>query len=477
MNLLKQIESQRETSSVEKTMFINSDYTPENLVINKHTNPKRVIYGLSGIVNTMNTCYMNSAIQAFSHNYLLTNFLFNKKEEILKTLKKNARKILKDEAAFKLDSIQNIIPMELRKKIQDERYSPEMLTEEETTIVYNSTITAQLIRMLERMWLDNCTVIPTSFRKVFSEARNKFFFGYHQHDAEEAYSCILQKMQEELAEEKNIKFKTNNNSVQDFLKYKNEISKEIYNTTDDLEKMRLYNKYKETKAKYPMESLTIEAFREMKKYYGSSYSGITEIFSGFLHSSMNCPNIDCGHSSNKFEPFLHLSLEIPTSKSNSTIYECLNEYCKQEILDENNRWLCERCNNKVKGIKKLQLWTAPPFLVVQFKRFGIARVTKNHSHIDFPMNNFDISSYISPARFDKNDCYKYKLQCVINHQGTMNSGHYFTYCLNEDTNEWFKFDDSHVTRIAYASGIISSSAYLLFYMREDFIRTDISENK
>ena len=351
-----------------------------------------------------------------------------------------------------------------------------MLIDEETMIIYNSTITAQLIKMLERMWLDNCTVIPTSFRKVFSEARNKFFFGYHQHDAEEAYSCILQKMQEELAEEKNIKFKTNKDSVQEFLRFKNETSKIIKNTTDELEKVKLFNKYQMVKKEHPVESLTIEAFRVMKEYYGSSYSGITEIFSGFLHSSMNCPKPECGHSSNKFEAFLHLSLEIPTNKYDLTIYDCLNEYCKQEILDENNLWLCERCNDKVKGIKKLQLWTTPPMLVVQFKRFGIARVSKNNSYIDFPMSSLDISPHISPGRFDKNDCYKYKLQCVVNHVGTLNSGHYFTYCLNEDTNEWFKFDDSNVSSIA-SDRVVSSSAYLLFYIREDFIRTDISQEK
>ena len=83
MNLLEQIEMQQQASNIEKTAYINSNYTPENLVSNKNKT-KRVVYGLSGIVNTMNTCYMNSAIQAFSHNYLLTNFLFNKKEEILR---------------------------------------------------------------------------------------------------------------------------------------------------------------------------------------------------------------------------------------------------------------------------------------------------------------------------------------------------------------------------------------------------------
>ena len=213
----------------------------------------------------------------------------------------------------------------------------------------------------------------------------------------------------------------------------------------------------------------------MKKYYGLSYSRITEIFSGFLHSSMNCPNTECGYSSNKFEPFLLLPLQIPLNNPQITIYDCLNEYCKQEILDENNLWLCERCDNKVRGVKKMQLWTAPPVLVIQLKRFSDTKISKNQCLIRFPLENLDVGSLISPARFDPSDCYKYKLQCVVNHMGTMNSGHYFTYCLDEDSENWFKFDDSNVTRIS-SNSIVSTSAYLLFYIREDFVKKILDEN-
>lgn len=467
------------------TIFINSNNTPDSLLEHRMPYPEddatdkpdkkakpSVIYGLTGIVNQQNTCYMNSAIQALSHNYPLTNYLFTKKQDIYQILKNNARKILKNETSFKIESV-SIVPIELRNKIQDPEYSPEKLTADEFDIVLNHTITGQLIRLLERMWEKNCVVVPTSFRKVFSQARDKFFYGCEQHDAEEAYSCILQKMQEELAEEKNIRFLSDKPSVQEFLQFKNNITEKIKKATKIEEKKELLDLYKQKKKTMAAESLTIEAFREMKKYYGTAYSRITEIFSGFLHSSINCSDALCGYSSNKFDPFLHLSLPMPQSVMGRpiTIEECMQEYCKEEILDDKNLWLCEGCGKKVQGIKKLKIWTPPPVLVIQIKRFNVGRFSKDGRLVKYPTEHFDISPMISTVQLSPNKCNKYKLQCIINHTGGLSGGHYYTYCLDEDSGIWSEINDESV-RPMHPDRIITNNAYLLFYIREDMIKTN-----
>ena len=459
------------------TVFIGSNNIPEELMQKRQIRPKEnLINGLTGIINTGNTCYMNSAVQAFSHNYPLTNYLFTHENEILETLKKNARKIFMGSSAYDPKSLTSKIPLELRMKIQDDHYDPASLTDDECNLIYNSTITAQLIKLLKNMWVRNCVVIPSSFKRVFLEARDKFFFGYEQHDAEEAYSCILQKMQEELAEKQRVKFKSLKSSVEEFYDFKNNIASRIKNANHHDEKKKLYEEFKQKKKEMPMESLTIEAFREMKKYYDSCYSTITFIFCGFLHSSTNCPNPACGYSSNKFDPFLLLCLPMPPRhehKINLAIDDCIHEYFKEERLDDNNLWLCEGCNHNVGAIKRLQLWTAPPVLVIQLKRFGAdrfnaARNNKDSRFIKYPMEHFDISSIISPGNLDKNKCYTYRLQCVVNHTGGLSGGHYYSYCLDEDSDQWFRFDDEKVSLIN-KSVIVTNAAYLLYYMCEDMI--------
>ena len=490
----KQIESPQ-------LVYINNNDVSNNFIQESDT-PST--YGLVGLINIENTCYMNSAIQAFSHNYLLTNYFFNHEEEIKTILLRNAGRILKDNDAFQTTSLAkkahlDIVPESLKIKICDLEYHPNTLTETDMTIVLNHTITFQLIKLLKIMWsiVSNHNIIPTSFYTLFSEARDKFFYGHEQHDAEEAYSCILQKVQEELAEEKKINFVPHKQSICDFLSYKNKIAELLKNANLE-DKRLLLDAYYNKKKEMPVESLTIEAYREMKNYYSTNYSRITEIFSGFLHSSTNCPDPNCNYSSNKFDPYLHLFLSIPATRRDGTyanspvggfgpnttrpstfwdrysneltIEDCLAEYCKTEILDDQNLWKCGGCNTLVRAVKKLEIWRAPPVLVIGFKRFGEDRARKDIRMIRYPIKNFDIGPYMSKPQQRPEKCTTYRLQCVINHIGSASGGHYFSYCIDEDTNKWHEFNDQNVNEID-ANCIINRNAYLLFYVREDFINS------
>jgi len=456
------------------TIYINSRDTPESATQNNNKSAQQIIYGKTGLSNsTMTHCYMNSAIQILSHNYPLTNYLFMNKDKIIAILKINAGKNLRDNSNFKLDS-NNLISAQLKQKIHDPEYNPSMLTAEEEIVVLNNMITIQLIKLLEKMWERNQSINPISFRAVFSEARDRFFYGLDQHDAEEAYSCIIQKMQEELAEEKNIKFKTDKPSVQEFLAFRNKIMDEI-NATDSIERKRLlFEHFTNKKKEFPVENLIVEGYKEMKKFYGSSYSRITEIFTGFLHSSITCPNANCKYSSNKFDPYFHLSLPMPTRNANDlpltilAIEDCMKEYCRVEILDEKNLWKCEQCHRDVRAIKTLRLWTAPPVLVIQLKRFGVSKLHKDSRLVNFPLDNLDIKPIISQIQQNSAKCYTYRLQSVVNHHGGLGSGHYYTYCLDEDSGIWYEFNDMFVRR---AQRIITSEAYLLVYTRKDMIVT------
>ncbi|CAL5341167.1 unnamed protein product [Camellia sinensis] len=93
---------------------------------------------------------------------------------------------------------------------------------------------------------------------------------------------------------------------------------------------------------------------------------VHKIFGGFLGSQVKC--IQCSFCSNKFDPFLDLSLEIITAES---LYQTLLHFTAKEYLDGGEKqYQCQRCKEKVKALKQLTIHKAPYVLTIHLKRFG-----------------------------------------------------------------------------------------------------------
>lgn len=56
-------------------------------------------------------------------------------------------------------------------------------------------------------------------------------------------------------------------------------------------------------------------------------------------------------------------------KKDVTIDDCFNEFKKSEILDEQNKWYCNKCKDHVQATKILEIYKAPPIFVINLKRF------------------------------------------------------------------------------------------------------------
>ncbi|KAJ5223993.1 hypothetical protein N7468_008535 [Penicillium chermesinum] len=155
--------------------------------------------------------------------------------------------------------------------------------------------------------------------------------------------------------------------------------------------------------------------------------------------------------------------------------DCLKEFNSEEILSENDAWYCPDCKEFRQAKKKLDIWYAPDILVMHLKRFtsiassgkgGLRTPTKFDQVIDFPLEDLDISSYISGPKTGKST--KYDLFAIDCHSGTLQFGHYYAYAKNWVTGDWFEFNDSSTSPIRgdIRKRIVTGSNYLLFYRRQ-----------
>ena len=63
----------------------------------------------------------------------------------------------------------------------------------------------------------------------------------------------------------------------------------------------------------------------------------------------------------------------------------------------------------------------------------------------------------------------YELRSISEHQGSYGFGHYIAYCKNSLNNKWYEFNDDdviHVPDEQLEKEIVTTNAYVLFYVRK-----------
>jgi len=178
---------------------------------------------------------------------------------------------------------------------------------------------------------------------------------------------------------------------------------------------------------------------------------ITERVRGHFSASLKC--IHCNHVSEKFEPFLSLSL--PIDKSNN-LQDCLQEYIKPIQLDENNQWVCSKCNKKSRAIKKFSILNTGNYLIICYKRYSNInnKLVKNSKDIITPLE-IDLTPYV-----DDNNQNKYTLCSATYHLGNLRGGHYYN--IRKIGNKWIRCNDSHISEVP---SIESKNIYYVVYKR------------
>ena len=128
------------------------------------------------------------------------------------------------------------------------------------------------------------------------------------------------------------------------------------------------------------------------------------------------------------------------------------EYLIQQLfLPEEVDRRCSYCPSST-FLRRVEIQENPTVLVIALKRFLWAnnRSRKLSDFVSCPLQSFAFNNVT------------YNLAAVVNHHGSLSSGHYSATVLRDNT--WIKFNDTAITRIC-GSRVISRESYILLYSR------------
>lgn len=293
----------------------------------------------------------------------------------------------------------------------------EIIHKENTKKYMKKNIESQLLHeygeLQKLLWSKNCIIKPGRFLLALHQtAKQKKiveFTGFDQNDVGECLFFLINCFHESLHREVNMKIEGTPKNKKDIMAKK--------------------------------------CFESKKQFYEKEFSEMLDIFYGFI----------CDEKKKKEdnsieyipEPFFVLNIPIPQGKMETNIYECFQTY-----LDESK-------SNDDTHERRTIFWSLPNILIVNFQRFHGSNLRKNHSLIDFPIENCDLSKYVEGYNAKS---YVYDLFAICNHSGSMAGGHY-TCMIKTKNNNWYHMNDTNISKINDNS-LISNKAYCLFYRKK-----------
>ena len=394
-----------------------------------------------GIVNMSNICYINSALQCLASSIFIKKLLKHYDDDdalIIKIIEEN--NLLSKENLTYNDNIKdlfkNLINNETNKitkkniKIIEKKYNDLFVY-----ITFKSII-------LGIMKKRNVTLNPNVFISVCKENTKgsyleELFRG--QNDPHEFVTYLLDKLHSSRSSQIELNLTPNQG-----------------NSEED----KIYNEY----------------IKEFKMRNEKDFSFFTQELYYYILNVTKCSK--CGHQNYSFSPNNHiLSLTIK-KQSKISIFNCLDELFSTEILEEGYK--CDKCKNDKMNIIEKKILSKPKDIVLQLNRFEtdmFGNSRKINDQVDYPLD-LNINNYC----LFNNQSNNYILYGVINHQGSINSGHYYSftrdinYNNNYDFNkesgpdnqiyqisDWYLCNDEHVSPIKTNDVLNNSNAYMLFY--------------
>ncbi|XP_046533784.1 ubiquitin carboxyl-terminal hydrolase 22 isoform X2 [Equus quagga] len=153
------------------------------------------------------------------------------------------------------------------------------------------------------------------------------------------------------------------------------------------------------------------------------------------------------------------------------------QFTRPEHLGSSAKIKCSGCHSYQESTKQLTMKKLPIVACFHLKRFEHSAKLRRKitTYVSFPLE-LDMTPFMASSKESRmngqyqqpmdslNNDNKYSLFAVVNHQGTLESGHYTSF-IRQHKDQWFKCDDAIITK-ASIEDVLDSEGYLLFYHKQ-----------
>ena len=113
----------------------------------------------------------------------------------------------------------------------------------------------------------------------------------------------------------------------------------------------------------------------------------------------------------------------------------MGDLLKEEILDGDNQYFCQRCKSKQNAGRRMVLTSSPKVLNLQLSRFIYDPKSGQKKKLNKPVNfktTINMGPYLGSGKGAPRQNLIYTLKAVLLHKGTSAySGHYVSYVYND----------------------------------------------
>ncbi|KAK8885556.1 hypothetical protein M9Y10_041006 [Tritrichomonas musculus] len=216
----------------------------------------------------------------------------------------------------------------------------------------------------------------------------------------------------------------------------------------------------------------IDNIKEKIKNDDNLKDGINNLLQIQVQKYIRCKNVNFQRLTT--ENLLDLMMTV---KGCPTLEDSFKKYLEKDELVGDNQYDTDDPEFKKQDAEMgSEFLSFPPVLHLHLGRFeydyDYFRNIKINDRFEFP-KVIDLDPYLAKDA-DRSKPNIYDLHGVLVHSGNVSFGHYFAYLRTSTDPQWYKFDDSHVTKVTEEQAIDNNyggqksrsfSAYFLVYVR------------